>query len=282
MRVGFVGLGDQGEPMARRILDAGHELAVFARRPEQVRPLVSRGAVDAGSLAALAARSELLGICVGTDSDVLEVAGAVLEHLQPGSILALHSTIDPQTCVEIGAEARHRDIAVVDAPVSGGRARAFAGELTVMIGGELAAVSRARPVFETFGALVLHVGDLGAGEVLKLVNNYLFAAQVALTDQAVELCGELGLDVAQAMTAIAASTGSSRAIQMFVDGGCRSTFPRHSAGRARGAELLAKDIGLVDALLAGRLKPELLQRAVRSGLNVAAAAEPADDDIGTS
>jgi len=281
MRVGFVGLGDQGEPMARRILDAGHDLAVFARRPEQARPLVSAGAADAGSLAALAARSELLGICVGTDSDVREVTGAVLEHLQSGSILAVHSTVNPQTCVAIGAEARRRGVGVVDAPVSGGRTRAFAGELTVMIGGEAAVVSRARPVFETFGSLVLHVGDLGAGEVLKLVNNYLFAAQVALTDRAVDLCGELGLDVVQSMTAIASSTGSSRAIQMFVDGDHGSAFPRHSAGRARGAELLAKDIGLVDSLLVGRRAPELLERAVRAGLEVAADSV-ADDEIATS
>lgn len=281
MQVGFVGLGDQGEPMAQRILDAGHELTVFARRPEQAQQLVSRGAVGAESLTALAERSELLGICVGADSDVREVAAAVVGRLRPGSVLAVHSTVDPQTCIRIGAEARRRGVAVVDAPVSGGRARAFAGDLTVMVGGEVAAVERARPVFETFGARVLHVGDLGAGEVLKLVNNYLFAAQVAITDQAVRLCGELGLDVAQSMTAIASSTGSSRAIQMFVEGGCRGSFPRHSAGRARGAELLAKDIGLIDSLLAGRSAPELIRSAVRAGLQVAASEQPAEDGEGT-
>jgi 3-hydroxyisobutyrate dehydrogenase len=278
MRVGFVGLGDQGEPMARRSLDAGHELSVFSRRPEQAQPLVSRGAVQAESLRALAARSDLLGVCVGTDADVWEVAEATLGELRPGSILAVHSTVDPQTCIRIGAKARQRGVAVIDAPVSGGRARAFAGGLTVMVGGEVTAVNRARPVFETFGALVLHVGDLGAGEVLKLANNYLFAAQVALTDQMLDPCRELGLDVVQSMTAIASSTGSSRAIQMFVDGDHRSGFPRHSAGRARGAELLAKDIRLVDSLLVGRHAPTLLERAVRTGLQVAADSATDDDE----
>lgn len=278
MRVGFVGLGDQGEPMARRILDAGHDLAVFARRPEQAEALISRGAVGADTLSALAERSELLGICVGADADVCEVAAAAVGHMRPGSVLAVHSTVDPQTCISIGADASAWGVAVIDAPVSGGRVRAAAGELTVMVGGEVTAVEKARPVFESFGALVVHVGDLGAGEVLKLVNNYLFAAQVAITAQAIELCGELGLDVAQSMTAIAASTGSSRTIQMFVDGGCQSAFPVHSAGRARGAELLAKDIGLVDSLLAGRSVPELLHRAVRAGLLVAAGAESVGDD----
>lgn len=269
MRVGFVGLGDQGEPMAQRILDAGHDLAVFARRPEQAHRLVSQGAVAAGSVAELAEYSDLLGICVGTDAQVREVAAAAVADMRPGSILAVHSTVAPQTCIAIGAEAAARGVEVVDAPVSGGRSRAFAGELTVMVGGPPAAVNRARPVFESFGARVLHVGALGAGEVLKLVNNYLFTAQVALTDQAVALCAELELDVAQSMTAIANSTGSSRAIQMFVDGGCQSTFPRHGAGSVRGAELLAKDIGLMDGLLAGHSTPGLLDGAVRTGLQVA-------------
>ncbi|WP_293040424.1 NAD(P)-dependent oxidoreductase [Mycobacterium sp.] len=277
--MGFVGLGDQGEPMAQRILDAGHDLAVFARRPEQAEALISRGAVSANSLSDLADRSELLGVCVGTDADVHEVAAAVVGHMRPGSVLAVHSTVDPQTCISIGADASAQGVAVIDAPVSGGRARAAAGELTVMVGGEVTAVEKARPVFESFGAQVMHVGELGAGEVLKFVNNYLFAAQVSITAQAIELCGELGLDVAQSMTAIASSTGSSRTIQMFVDGGCRSAFPIHSAGRARGAELLAKDIGLVDSLLAGRSVPELLYRAVRAGLLVAAGAEPTGDDL---
>lgn len=278
MRVGFVGLGDQGEPMAGRILDAGHDLAVFARRPEQAEALISRGAAGTDSLSDLAERSELLGICVGTDADVHEVAAAVVGHMRPESVLAVHSTVAPQTCISIGADASARGVAVIDAPVSGGRAGAAAGRLTVMVGGEVTAVEKARPVFDSFGALVVHVGELGAGEVLKLVNNYLFAAQVAITAQAIELCGELGLDVAQSMTAIASSTGSSRTIQMFVDGGCRSAFPVHSAGRARGAELLAKDIGLVDSLLAGRSVPDLLGGAVRAGLLVAARAEPAGDD----
>jgi 3-hydroxyisobutyrate dehydrogenase-like beta-hydroxyacid dehydrogenase len=276
VRVGFVGLGDQGEPMAHRILDAGHDLAVYARRPEQARPLTSRGATGAESLSALAAHSQLLGVCVGTDAQVREVADQVLAHMAPGSVLAVHSTVDPQMCVQIGAMAAPGGVEVIDAPVSGGRGRAFRGELTVMVGGDEAPVQRARPVFETFGALVVHAGPLGSGEVLKLVNNYLFTAQVAVTDQAIALCRELGLDVAQSMTAVASSTGSSRATQMFVEGGFDGPFPRHSEGRTHGAQLLAKDVALMDGLLADRQPPELLDRTVRAGLAVALASGAAE------
>jgi 3-hydroxyisobutyrate dehydrogenase-like beta-hydroxyacid dehydrogenase len=274
--VGFVGLGDQGEPMAHRILDGGHDLAVYARRPEQALALTSRGATDAGSLSALAAHSELLGVCVGTDAQMCAVAEQVLPHMAAGSVLAVHSTVNPQTCIQIGMLAAAGGVDVIDAPVSGGRARAFRGELTVMVGGDEATVRRARPVFGTFGSLVLHAGPLGSGEVLKLVNNYLFTAQVAVTDQAIALCRELGLDVAQSMTAVGSSTGSSRVAQMFVEGGFHSAFPRHSEGRAHGARLLAKDIALMEALLADRQPPELLDRTVRVGLEVAMAAGAAE------
>ncbi|MCV7105070.1 NAD-binding protein [Mycolicibacterium chitae] len=262
--------------MAQRILEAGHHLAVYARRPEQARPLIMRGAIAADSLGALAAHSEVLGVCVGTDDQVQQVADVVLPHMTAGSVLAVHSTVAPQLCVRLAAAAPH-GVEVLDAPVSGGRARAFDGELTVMVGGPELPVQQSLPVFETFGSPVLHVGPLGSGQVLKLVNNYLFAAQVAVTEQAIVLCRELGLDVALSMTAIASSTGSSRANQMFVAGGCRSAFPRHSEGTTHGARLLAKDIALMDGLLADRKPPALLDSAARAGLAVAFEAGAADD-----
>jgi 3-hydroxyisobutyrate dehydrogenase-like beta-hydroxyacid dehydrogenase len=133
-------------------------------------------------------------------------------------------------------------------------------------------------VFETFGSLVLHVGPLGAGEILKLVNNYLFTAQISVADGAVRLLESLGLDVRRSMTAIASSTGSSRCIQMFVEAEADHVFPRHKEGRARGAELLGKDIGLFDAVLAGRelsfLEP--LDLTVRTGLEIAEASGVGD------
>jgi 3-hydroxyisobutyrate dehydrogenase len=261
-RVGFVGLGDQGEPMARRIAAAGIPLAVWARRPAQAA--VVDGARVAGSLAELAAEVDVLAVCVGDDADVWEVAAAAAPHLPTDAILVVHSTIAPDTCRELAAE---HGVRVVDAPVSGGRARAAAGELTVMVGGDPVDVERVRPVLDAFAGLVSHVGPLGAGQVLKLVNNLLFTAQLAVTADAVTLLRSLELDVPAAAEAIAVSTGGSRAVQMFVAGGADEVFPRHQDGRARGAALLAKDNALGRAV-AGGLPPRL-DDLVHEGLRLA-------------
>ncbi|WP_162942428.1 NAD(P)-dependent oxidoreductase [Desertimonas flava] len=269
--VGFIGLGDQGEPMAVRIARAGFDLAVFARRIAQTDTARAAGATVVESVAELAARSDLVGVCVGNDADVVEVADAALPHLRPGSILALHSTVHPETCRRIGASAARSGVAVVDAPVSGGRARAATGTLTTMVGGETPAVDAARPVIDAFSALVVHAGGIGTGQILKLVNNYAFTAQVGVLADLVELCAALELDVEQAATALAASTGGSRATEMFVAGGCAHPFPRHSDGRRRGAELLSKDVAHMDAVAAaaGVSFPRTLDRMARHGLAIA-------------
>jgi len=270
-RVGFVGLGDQGEPIAHRILDAAFPLAVYARRRTQSAPLVQRGATDTASIAQLATVSDVLCICVGDDRQVRDVCDGALGHLAPGSVIAIHSTIHPATCTSLGIAATDQGVAVVDAPVSGGRARAFAGQLTVMVGGDVSPVERCRPVFEAFGAMVLHVGSLGSGQVLKLVNNALFTAQVALARDLLTLVDDLGLDVRECMRAVAASTGGSRCLQMYVDANADHVFPRHSDGRARGAELLTKDIALADDVFAARgvVVPATLDAMVRLGLAIA-------------
>lgn len=269
MRVGFVGLGDQGEPMAQRILAAGHELAVFARRAVQAEPLCALGAEVTNSLAALAERSEMLGICVGTDTQVKEVAETAIPAMGPGSIIAVHSTVHPDTCTALEAFGALTDVSVLDAPVSGGRARAVRGELTVMVGGPPSVLALARPVFETYSRLIVHVGGVGSGQTLKLLNNFLFAAQIAVTEDAIAACRALDLDVDAALRAVAESTGATRAIQMFLEGGCAQAFPRHSAGYAHGAGLLGKDLELMDTLMPSGAMPPLLNLIARAGLNVA-------------
>jgi 3-hydroxyisobutyrate dehydrogenase len=268
MRVGFVGLGDQGEPMAHRLLDAGFPLAVYARRPDQARPLVGRGAVGVASLAELAERSDVVGVCVGDDAQVEQVCAAMLDHLRPGSVLVVHSTVAPRTCTRLGRTAAEHGVEVLDAPVSGGRARAFDGALTVMVGGPAEVFARVRPVLDAVGSPVLHLGPLGSGALLKLVNNCLFTAQLGILDDAVGLLQALGMDPRTSMTAIASSTGGSRAAEMFVAGGGEHVVPRHQDGWGRGLDLLRKDLGLlaenVDA--AGVEVPEVLDRVVRHGL----------------
>jgi 3-hydroxyisobutyrate dehydrogenase len=269
--VGFVGLGDQGEPMAQRILEHGFDLHVFARRPEQAARLVEEGAVPAATIGELASRVDVLSVCVGDGAQVIDVCDAAVPSLRPGAIIAVHSTVHPDTCIGVAVRCASRNVEVVDAPVSGGRAKAFSGELAVMLGGSTAAVDRFRPIAETFGALVVHAGALGSGQLMKLVHNFLFTAQLGIAADTVHMLADLGLDVGQAMTVFARSTGSSRVAEMFVAAGCDHVFPRHQDGRARGAELLTKDIDLVDSIAAGRGYewPTVIESAVRSGLAMA-------------
>jgi 3-hydroxyisobutyrate dehydrogenase-like beta-hydroxyacid dehydrogenase len=275
--IGFVGLGDRGQPMARRLVDAGYPVRVHARRPEQASALLSAGATWAASIGELAAASDVFAVCVGNDVDVEEVFASALTELRVGAIAIIHSTVHPQTCRRIGEQAGSRGMAVVDAPVSGGRQRAFDGQLTVMVGGPADAVAVVRPMLDAFASLVLHVGPLGSGELLKLVNNYVFTAHLDVAAQAVELVRSLGLDVGPAMEAIAASTGSSRCIEWFVASGCVNVFPRHVKGRTHGAALLGKDVDHLRRLIddAGLERPRL-DATVAAGLAMAVGAGAAD------
>ncbi len=149
MRVGFIGLGSQGGPIARRIIGAGYPVTLWARRPATLEPFAGTSAKVSGSPAELAAASDLVCICVVSDADVEEVLageGGVLAGLGPGGVVAVHSTIHPHTCQRLAEEAATRDVRLIDAPVSGGGPAAAEGRLLVMAGGEADTVELCRPV----------------------------------------------------------------------------------------------------------------------------------------
>src|SRR5262249_36799234 len=154
----FIGLGSQGAPMAQRMIDAGYDVTLWARRPEALAPFALSAAKTAASVAELGAQAEHVGICVLNDDGVREVCAALIPAMRAGSRIAIHSTIHPQTCIDVEKQAKARGIAVIDAPVSGGEPAAKAGALTVMVGGDKDAVDAARPIFESFGRLIVHLG----------------------------------------------------------------------------------------------------------------------------
>jgi 3-hydroxyisobutyrate dehydrogenase-like beta-hydroxyacid dehydrogenase len=240
--VGFIGLGSQGAPMARRIDAAGYPLLLWARRPEALVPFGDTHAELVSSIAELGARAEQVGVCVVDDAGVRDVVGALLPHMRAGSRIAIHSTIHPETCRALARQAAERHIALIDAPVSGGAPAATAGTLTVMIGGEAAAVAAALPVFQTFGSTLAHLGGVGAGQLAKLVNNSLMAANMALADAALHAGATLGLDPAALSALVQVSSGRSYAFDV------RARLPNIGLF-AHGAKLLAKDVGLLAALL---------------------------------
>jgi 3-hydroxyisobutyrate dehydrogenase-like beta-hydroxyacid dehydrogenase len=242
LRVGFIGLGSQGGPMAQRIIDAGFEVTLWARREESLKPFDNSGAKFAETPEALAKQCNLVCVCVIDDAGVQELCGLLLPVLSPGSLLVIHSTIHPKSCVALAQQAKQYGIAVIDAPVSGGGPAAESGTLTVMVGGSEAHVTRARPVLNCFAGLVTHVGDVGTGQTAKLINNNLMAANLALAHAAVELGTILQLDRIELLKLIGQSSGRSFAFDVYA----RMPSP---AAFAHGAALLKKDIRLLGELI---------------------------------
>ena len=241
--IGFIGLGSQGAPMAERMLQAGR-LMVWARRPESAADLVGKGAGLAASVEELGAACRHVGVCVVDDAGVLDVCDRLIPAMQPGSVLAIHSTILPQTCEDLERRAAERGILLLDAPVSGGGPAAAAGTLTVMCGGTQEAFDSARPVLESFGSRIVLLGPAGAGQRAKIVNNALMAANMGLAFSALGMADALGMDRAALAELIQHSSGRSFGFEVFA----RLPTP---AAFAHGARLLHKDVNLLGAILPG-------------------------------
>lgn len=239
---GFIGLGSQGAPMARRMIDAGFETLLWARREATLVPYQDTSARFAASVEELGGAADHVGLCVVNDDDVREMAGRLLPVMRPGAVLAIHSTIHPETCRAVASEAARRGIDVLDAPVSGGSPAAEAGQLTVMVGGDAHVLARSRPVLETFAGLIVHLGAVGAGQYVKLINNSLFVANLGLADAAMMAGEALGIDKGNLVELLRASSGRSFAFDVRA----RMESP---AGFRHGGALLRKDIGLLGEVL---------------------------------
>jgi 3-hydroxyisobutyrate dehydrogenase-like beta-hydroxyacid dehydrogenase len=241
-RVGFIGLGSQGAPMARRIVESGYPLLLWARRAEALAPFADTAAETVASVGELGARAEHVGVCVVDDAGVRQVCDELIPAMLPGSCIAIHSTIHPNTVMELAGRAAACGIAFIDAPVSGGGPAAAARTLTVMVGGDEIACAAARPIFETFGGLIVRVGGVGAGQMAKLVNNALMAAHVAMAHYGLSAGTALGLDRAALSEIVKVSSGRSYGFEVY------ARLPTPSAF-GHGAKLLAKDVRLLGEVL---------------------------------
>ena len=243
MRVGFIGLGSQGAPMARRIVDAGFETTLWARRPATLAPFADTPARQASSPAELAAASDLVCLCVVDDADVEEILtgeSGVLAGLRKGGVIAVHSTVHPDTCRRLADRARAHGVALIDAPVSGGGPAAAEGRLVVMAGGDQGTVAFCRPVFATYADPVVHMGPLGTGQVAKLLNNVLFTANLATAADTLALGRELAVDPAALADVLAHGSAASFALDRIAAAG--GTLDRLAA---HAGPLLRKDVRLI-------------------------------------
>jgi 3-hydroxyisobutyrate dehydrogenase len=254
MRVGFIGLGSQGAPMARRIVDGGFELTLWARRPASLQPYADTAAKTAGSPAELAAASDLVCLCVVGDDDVREVLygdTGVLAGLAPGALIAIHSTVHPDTCREIAEKAVAQNVSVIDAPVSGGAPAVEQGKLLVMVGGAESDVEKARPVFATYADPIVHLGPLGSGQVTKILNNLLFTANLGSALSTLELGESLGIPRVRLAEVLNGGSATSKAL------GSISMFGGTVEGLAPIAgALLQKDVRHAASIAARASAPE--------------------------
>lgn len=196
-RVGYIGLGDMGRPMASHLAPAGFETTVFDLVEEPVQSLVAGGAKAAASPREVGERSEVLCICVPADEHlraVLTGSDGALEGTAPGTVIAVHSTVLPETIEEMARAAAERECTLLDACVTGGAHGAEAGELTFLVGGDDASVEKARPILDVSSKAIIHAGPLGAGAKLKLAVNALTYIQWAAAYESYSLARVSGLD----------------------------------------------------------------------------------------
>jgi 2-hydroxy-3-oxopropionate reductase len=205
LRLGFIGLGLMGKPMAAHLLRAGFPLAVHNRSHAAVAELVAAGATEASSPQDLAAAADLVFTCLPDSPDVEQVVlgpGGVLEGARPGLIVVDHSTIKPATARKLAEALAGRGLSFLDAPVSGGQLGAQKGTLTIMVGGDAAALETARPALQAYSAAITHIGGPGAGQVAKCCNQIMVAAQMAAMAELLVFARKAGVDPRKVVEAI--------------------------------------------------------------------------------
>ena len=241
MKVGFIGLGVMGYPMARHLSQAGHQLAVYNRSHDRAsRFIADHGGTTAADMSAAVSGSEVLILCVGNDDDVRGCVGTVLDGLAPGAFIVDHTTTSAKVARDMAVVTAGAGRAFIDAPVSGGQAGAENGTLTAMLGGDIAAVEAIRPVISVYCRNVRRIGGSGAGQLSKMCNQICIAGLVQGLAEAVHFADQAGLDSTAVFEAISQGAAGSWQMQnrwaTMVEG-------RYDFGFA--VDLMRKDLGLV-------------------------------------
>ncbi len=241
--VAVVGLGEMGLPMARNLAARGFEVRGYDVRPAAVAALADGGGHAAASAGDAAGGADAVVVMVRTPAQAEEVVladGGVLARMRRDAVLIVMSTVGVSCMRRLGEAARARGVAFLDAPVSGGRAGAEEGTLTVIVGGEAAALSRARPVLEAVGSRIAHVGEVGAGTAVKMANQVLLATSLLAAREVAALAASAGVPVERAWDVIRTCTGTTWVVEHWP---VASAWIQHDApGSALG--ILVKDTGL--------------------------------------
>jgi len=275
--VGFVGLGNMGMPMARRLAAAGYQVIGFDASPAVMRSLAGTdGIAAAPALTAVGDDTAAVFLSL-PDSDVVEqvlLAGGLLASLAPDTMIIDMSSSDPARTRVLAARAAERGVTLIDAPVSGGVAGAVAGSLTIMVGGPEQAFAAARPALAAIGGRVVHAGDVGAGHAVKALNNLMSAAHLIVSSEALIAGRRFGLDPAVMLEIINGSSGRS--------GSTENKWPnyvltqRYDAGFS--IRLMVKDIRLALSIEHATQTPAAVSEAAVAAWEAAAGDLPPDAD----
>jgi 2-hydroxy-3-oxopropionate reductase len=248
-KVGFIGLGIMGRPMAKNLIDAGHELILYNRTTEKAEELAGEGGAEVGaSPGEVAAQSDVTITMLPDSPQVEEVVageGGVLEGIQQGSLLVDMSTISPVVTEELSEKARERGASMLDAPVSGGDVGAIEGTLSIMVGGAKEDFERATPLFDAMGKTVTHVGPVGAGQVVKAANQIVVALTIEAVSEALVLGSKGGVSPEKVLDVLGGGLAGNKVMEVK-----REKFLSHTFDPGFRSELHHKDLGI--ALAAGR------------------------------
>ncbi len=211
-RVGVVGLGIMGSGMAHNLLAAGHQVSVWNRTAARAEPFAAAGATVCDTPAELAASSDVVLVCVSDTPDVeavLFAPGGVAAGAAPGTLVIDTSTISPDATRGFAGRLAGQGVAFLDAPVSGGSEGAARGTLSIMVGGDATDLDRARPVLESIGTTITHVGPVGSGQTCKLVNQVLVVVNMLAVSEALLLAEAGGLDLTRTIAAVESGAAGS-------------------------------------------------------------------------
>jgi 3-hydroxyisobutyrate dehydrogenase len=282
-RIGFIGLGNMGGPMAVNLAKAGHELAAFDVSAERVATAVAAGAKAAETAVKAAAGAELVLTMLPSGRESAAVYGGpegLIAAAQPGTLLIDCSTIDVATARALSGEAAQRGLMLLDAPVSGGVAGAAAATLTFMVGGPAEGFARAEPVLKAMGKAVIHAGEAGAGQAAKICNNMILGVSMIAVCEAFVLAERLGLAPEKLFEISSKSSGQCWSLTSY----CPVPGPVPTAPSNRGyqpgftAAMMLKDLRLAQeaAIAGGAATPLGAEAAALYGLYVAAGNAQAD------
>lgn len=227
MNVGFIGIGQMGSHMARHILEAGYNLTVHDTRKEAAQPLLAQGAKWADSPDRMAETCQVILSCLPGPGDVEQVIygqNGLLKGWKQGDVYIDLSTNSPIMIRRAAADARSKGVTVLDAPVSGGASGAEAGTLAIMVGGDVDSLEKVRGILEAIGKKIFHVGDVGCGNIAKLVNNMISITCNAITAEGFVLGARAGIDCAKLREVITVSTGNNFTVQHYPESVFQGNF----------------------------------------------------------